>query len=360
MTGKIITTLVAIGLALLVGTSLATSGKPSILTSAPSAALANGVNTLGEPSSAPRAAAPDSAPGGNGEGAQRGRTHRGRHRHRGHEHGRRARPNRGLAPTPQSPSPTKAPTSSPAPTQTPTTGTPTQTSGSGGGGSGGGGTTVTQPAGGCISSGRATVGGSYVLQANEYRSSAPFSVCPTGSDGFTVQTSAISTGGNGVQAYPSVYKGDHWNQVSPGDPFPIPISQLGSVSTSVSTVADAPGSWDDAYDTFFSSSGDSNPNQIEVMVWLTHQGQNQPAGQQVATNVNIGGHTWNIWDGGHTITYVSSQPVTSLSFNFGPIAQDLVSRGYVPAGDSLTDVEQGFEIWSGGQGLQTTSFTVNT
>jgi len=212
---------------------------------------------------------------------------------------------------------------------------------------------------GCISSGRVTIGGSYVLQADEFRSSAPFSVCPTGSDGFTVRTSAISTGGSLVQAYPSVYKGDHRNQVSRGDPFPIPISQLGSVSTSVSTLANAPGSWNDAYDTYFSSSGDSNPNQIEVMVWLTHHGQNQPSGHQVATNVNISGHTWNVWYGGQTITYISSQPVTSLSFNFGPIAKDLVSRGYVPAGDSLTDVEQGFEIWSGGQGLQTTSFSVS-
>jgi hypothetical protein len=212
---------------------------------------------------------------------------------------------------------------------------------------------------GCISSGRVTIGGSYVLQADEFRSSAPFSVCPTGSDGFTVRTSAISTGGSLVKAYPSVYKGDHRKQVSPGDPFPIPISQLGSVSTSVSTLANAPGSWNDAYDTYFSSSGDSNPNQIEVMVWLTHHGQNQPSGHQVATNVNISGHTWNVWYGGQTITYISSQPVTSLSFNFGPIAKDLVSRGYVPAGDSLTDVEQGFEIWSGGQGLQTTSFSVS-
>lgn len=359
VTGKIITTLVAIGLALLVGTSLATNGKPSILTPVPSATLANGASTLGEPSSARRAAAPNPAPRGNGESEQR-QTHRARHRHRWHEHRRHPRPDPSLAPTPPVPNPTTAPTPSPTPTQTPATATPPQTNGSNGGGSRGGGSTAAQPAGGCISSGRATVGGSYVLQANEYRSSAPFSVCPTGSNGFTVQTSAISTGSSAVQAYPSIYKGDHWNQVSSGDPFPIPISRLGSVSTSVSTVANAPGSWDDAYDTFFSSSGDSNPNQIEVMVWLTHQGQNQPAGHQVATNVNIGGHTWNVWYGGHTISYVSSQPVTSLSFNFGPIAQDLVTRGYVPGQDSLTDVEQGFEIWSGGQGLQTTSFTVNT
>jgi hypothetical protein len=218
---------------------------------------------------------------------------------------------------------------------------------------------ATQPTGRCISSGRVTLGRGYILQANEFRS-VPFSVCPTGSHGFTVRTSAISTGRSGVLAYPSIYKGDHWNHVSPGDPFPIPISRLGSVSTSVRTVANAPGSWNDAYDTFFSSSGDSNPNQIEVMVWLTHHGQNHPAGHQVATNVNIGGHTWNVWHGLRTISYMSSQPVTSLSFNFGPIAQDLVRRGYVPARDALTDVEQGFEIWSGGQGLQTTSFRVST
>ena len=31
------------------------------------------------------------------------------------------------------------------------------------------------------------------------------------------------------------------------------------------------------------------------MVWLNHNGRVQPFGSEVASNVSLGGHTYNIW-----------------------------------------------------------------
>ena len=43
----------------------------------------------------------------------------------------------------------------------------------------------------------------------------------------------------------------------------------------------------------------------------------------------------------------------------GTLAQDSVSRGYTKSSWYLIDVEAGFELWQGGAGLATNSFSVN-
>ena len=100
------------------------------------------------------------------------------------------------------------------------------------------------------------------------------------------------------------------------------------------------------------------------MVWLNHNGSVQPFGSQVATNVSIGGHTYNVWDGTQfgwdTVSYDMTSPATSVSgLDVGPLAADSVSRGYTKSSWYLIDVEAGFELWQGGAGLATNSFSVN-
>ena len=51
---------------------------------------------------------------------------------------------------------------------------------------------------------------------------------------------------------------------------------------------------------------------------------------------------------------------TSVSgLDVGALAQDAVSRGYLSSSCYLIDVEAGFELWRGGAGLATGSFSVN-
>jgi cellulose 1,4-beta-cellobiosidase len=52
-------------------------------------------------------------------------------------------------------------------------------------------------------------------------------------------------------------------------------------------------------------------------------------------------------------------PATSVSgLDLAPLAQDAVSRGFLSSSCYLIDVEAGFEIWQGGAGLATNSFSV--
>jgi cellulose 1,4-beta-cellobiosidase len=99
------------------------------------------------------------------------------------------------------------------------------------------------------------------------------------------------------------------------------------------------------------------------MVWLNHNGPVQPFGTQVASGVTVGGRGYNVWEGqqwfGDTVSYTMTTPATSVSgLDLAPLAQDAVSRGFLSASCYLIDVEAGFEIWQGGAGLATSSFSV--
>ena len=99
------------------------------------------------------------------------------------------------------------------------------------------------------------------------------------------------------------------------------------------------------------------------MVWLNHNGPVQPFGSEVASNVTLGGHTYNVWEGTQsswdTVTYDMTSPATSVAgLDVGTLAQDMVSRGYTKSSWYLIDVEAGFELWQGGAGLTTNSFSV--
>jgi cellulose 1,4-beta-cellobiosidase len=218
----------------------------------------------------------------------------------------------------------------------------------------------------------AAVSGGYIVQNNEWNSSASECVTTDGSADFTVANSAISNSTSGAPGgYPAIYQGCHWGNCSAGglSTTPIQVSNLtaGKATTSWSTTQ--PGGsndYDVAYDIWFNQTQTTSgqPNGTELMVWLNHNGPVQPFGSVVASNVSIGGHTYNIWEGQQsvwdTVSYVMTSPATSVSnLDIGTLTQDMVSRGYTKSNWWLIDVEAGFELWQGGAGLKTNSFSVN-
>ena len=223
----------------------------------------------------------------------------------------------------------------------------------------------------CSSQTAAVAGGTYIVQNNEWNSSASECVSTDGNADFTVANSAISNATNGAPGgYPSIYQGCHWGSCSSGGltSSPVQVSALtpGKVTTSWSTTQPGSGAYDVAYDIWFNQTPTTTgqPNGTELMVWLNHAGGVQPFGSQVATNVSIGGHTYNIWYGAQstwdTVSYVMTSGTTSVSnLDVGTLAQDMVSRGYTQSSWYLIDVEAGFELWQGGAGLATNSFSVN-
>ena len=207
-------------------------------------------------------------------------------------------------------------------------------------------------------------GGAYNVQTNEWNSDAAQCLSTDGTAGFSVTQSAISVGTSGPPgSYPSIYRGCHWGACTSNSGLPIQVSQLGHPTSSWSTTQTDDGAYDVAYDVWFnqSPSTTSQPNGAELMVWLNSRGSVQPAGSKVAT-VTVAGHTWDVWrtqmPGWNYVAYVRTAGVTSVSnLDLGDITRDAVSRGVISPNWYLIDVEAGFELWRGGAGLSTRSFS---
>ena len=209
----------------------------------------------------------------------------------------------------------------------------------------------------------------YTAENNEWGSGAPECITTDGSAGFIVAKSSIANSTYGAPGgYPALYKGCHWGACTPGSGFPIEVSDIrpGTVTTSWST-AQPGGSndYDVAYDIWFNKTPTTTgqPNGTELMIWLNHNGPVQPFGSKVARNVSVGGRGYNVWfgnQGWNTVSYTMTTGTTSVShLDLQPIIADAVSRGYISPSWYLIDVEAGFELWHGGAGLATHSFSVN-
>ncbi len=206
----------------------------------------------------------------------------------------------------------------------------------------------------------------YIYQQNEWNSSLP--QCATVSGvGFSITTANFNLSNGGAPAtYPSIFMGCHWGNCTNAaqSHMPIQVSNIASASTSVNATLTS-GDYDVAYDIWFNQTSTTNgqPNGTEVMIWIDHQGFPQPFGSQVAT-VTIGGASWAVWTGRQSswniVSYVRNPGSTSVSnLNLVPFFNDAVARGSLMSSWWLIDVEMGFEIWTGGQGLGINNFSVS-
>jgi cellulose 1,4-beta-cellobiosidase len=209
----------------------------------------------------------------------------------------------------------------------------------------------------------------YTVENNEWGSSEPECSTPEGSTGFKVANSAIANSTYGAPGgYTAIYKGCHWGQCTRDSGLPIKVADVtpGKVTTTWST-AQPGGSndYDVAYDIWFNSTPTTKgqPNGTEMMIWLNHNGGVQPFGSKSASNVSIGGRSYDVWygnQGWNTVSYTMNTGTTSVSkLDLQPLIADAISRGWISPSWYLIDVEAGFEIWHGGQGLATKSFAVD-
>lgn len=207
-------------------------------------------------------------------------------------------------------------------------------------------------------------GGVYNFQMDEWNSSQQECATMNGV-GFTITTADFALATNGAPAtYTSVYRGCHWGTCTSSNPFPIEENNIASASSSVTITQPSGYNNDSAYDIWFNqtSTTTGQPNGTEVMIWINHQGSIQPFGSNVG-NVTIDGSSWAVWTGKQSswniVSYVDNTPVTSANLNLLPFFSDAVSRGSLQSTWWLIDVEYGFEIWTGGQGLAVSNFSVS-
>jgi len=216
----------------------------------------------------------------------------------------------------------------------------------------------------------------YVFKFNEWNSEKPVTMTSDGGANFEIKDSSldIPTGG-APSGYWEMVKGSSWgaSTVNNGAPFPYLASGVkpGQVTTSATCHTDGvSGDWNNSYDVWFngsSTAGQTN-NQaapyLEMMIWLDHTDGANPIGDVIASNVSLGGNTYDIWFGGDpksesTVSYVLSNPSKTYSTDLYPLIQDSITRGYMPGSWYMLDVEFGFEIWNGGSGLGCTAFSVD-
>ncbi|MCL2583944.1 MAG: hypothetical protein FWE35_15990 [Streptosporangiales bacterium] len=228
----------------------------------------------------------------------------------------------------------------------------------------------------CSSSPARVSGGAYIVETDEWASHAAECVVLHGGTSYSVSRSEISNATDGAPgAYPSEYNGCHWGSCTSGGlaASPVKVSSLGIGKVSTSWSTSQPTAKGDAYDVAYDiwvsrtkkTSGSGNGS--EIMIWLNHRGGVGPAGREIARNVHIGIHAYNIWYNppaspgqGNTISYSMLKGHTSVSsLDLGRVIRNAVSRGYTQSSWYLIDVEAGFELWHGGSGLATNSFSVH-
>jgi hypothetical protein len=207
----------------------------------------------------------------------------------------------------------------------------------------------------------------YVVQQNEWGGN--FGQClDVNGTAFAVTSGNFNNSTSGAPAtYPSIFKGCHWGNCTNSSGMPIQVSAIGTATSSWSTVG-ASGAYDVAYDIWFNTTPTTSgqPNAAELMIWINRGGSPQPAGSKVA-NVTVAGANWDVWFytgfGWNYVAYVATSPVNSVTnLDIKALTQDSVARGYIQPAWYLIDIEAGFEIWNGGIGLKTNSFsaTVST
>lgn len=209
------------------------------------------------------------------------------------------------------------------------------------------------------------VHGGYVVR-NAYSAADP-GQCVTiraGGANFTVTRSRAANPGSKVQAYPNIFYGCEWGVCSPRTRLPMRLSRVYKPVTSWRIRARAAGIWDAGYDLWFTRHRETNgkADGAELMIWAAARGV-AFSGHHV---VRIDGQDWYYasWptrhDGG-AWQYIQFRRVHAAArlprlrlapfIRFAEVHRAMSRRWW------LESAEAGFEIWRGGRGLATRSFS---
>ena len=136
------------------------------------------------------------------------------------------------------------------------------------------------------------------------------------------------------------------------------LSTLGSCTSSFNVSVPSSGSWETAYDLWVPS---------EVMIWVNQNGLVGPIAQgwnddgtpiPSATNVTVGGHTWDVYHGGaNVVSFVRQGDINSGTVDILAILNWISAQGWISSTANLGKFQFGFEITSAPGGL---TFTTNS
>ncbi|KAK0459104.1 endocellulase [Desarmillaria tabescens] len=124
---------------------------------------------------------------------------------------------------------------------------------------------------------------------------------------------------------------------------------------------------DVSYDIWFGAAPSGTPastaSSYEIMIWLSGVGGIQPVGSQIATNVNVAGHSWNVWRGPNAnwqvISFVSPTEIHNFNVDLKDFFNYLVAQQGVSSSQYVQAIQAGTEPFTGNAQLMTTSYSVS-
>jgi hypothetical protein len=204
--------------------------------------------------------------------------------------------------------------------------------------------------------------------------------------GNSAGTSVPASDGNPM-GFPSIFIGAYSGHETVDSNLPKQVSAIQSVPTVFQTNASSldTSNFNATYDVWFTASGgkltsamQNNPGKggAYLMVWMFKPADRQPRGGVAGStspngapdSPNVPAHTvdgvpgsWDVWLDTQSdplcISYVSSTPMDGLAFDLNKFIQDSVTNKYgITSSMYLNLVFGGFEVWSGGDGLQLEQF----
>lgn len=183
---------------------------------------------------------------------------------------------------------------------------------------------------------------------------------------FRIVSSSHNHSVHGAPAsYAFINKGCHWGTCTNAEgETPRQIGEITEAKSSWNTTQTDAGVYNVAYDIWFhrNSMALGQPDGAELMIWLAYKGDIQPIGSLQEKAVSIDGATWDVWAGSNganaVITYVRTNSINSVSdLDIKSFITDGAAKGYLQNDWYLISIGAGFEIWKGGNGLASNSFS---
>jgi hypothetical protein len=208
----------------------------------------------------------------------------------------------------------------------------------------------------------------YMVQNNVYNQEATLPQCITvdpNTGAFKVDRADNFLRLNGAPAsYPFIWKGCHWGLCTDGSGLPLKVAEIGEARSSWDFTVISKGVWNVSYDIWINSTPTTpkGADGAELMIWLNSRLMT-PYGKGEGM-VSLSGYNWKITRTGFDIPFIVYRSTTDLTsvtdLDLKAFIDDAVSRGWISREAYLITVDAGFELWRGGAGMATNSFSFTT
>jgi hypothetical protein len=190
--------------------------------------------------------------------------------------------------------------------------------------------------------------------------------------GFRISGSASNSNPdrNAPDGFPTMFIGSYAGRPTVCSDLPIQVSAINEIPTVFQSNVMNVGNSDlnAAYDVWFTATSAELPETqynpgsggAFLMVWMHKPSNRQPVGS-TSGSANIAGHNWTVWYGTNSgipvVSYVNDTGINGLTFDLNEFIQNAVQNGRgVTNNQYLSIIFAGFEVWSGGDGLEMSQF----